>query len=145
MIVRRATRSDLPDLLRLEGHFPGDRLSKGALVRLLAGSADVWVCVDVGGRIVGDAIVRYRRDRPARLYSLVADPEARGRGIGGMLLAWAERAAKARGARSMSLEVRRDNADAIAFYRRRGYLLHGERDDYYEDGMGAYRFRKALD
>jgi ribosomal protein S18 acetylase RimI-like enzyme len=144
VIVRRAEPTDLPDLLRLETHFPGDRLSRVALTRLLHGSADVWVAVDDGGRIVGDAIVRYRRGRPARLYSLVAEPAERGRGVGGALLAHAERAAAARGARSLVLEVRRDNGEAIAFYARRGYLPHGERDGYYEDGVGAHRLRKAL-
>jgi [ribosomal protein S18]-alanine N-acetyltransferase len=143
LVVRRATRADLADLLRIEALFPSDRLSRAAFVRLISGGADVWIA-ESAAVVVGDAVVTFRRGRPARLYSLVTDATQRGRGVGSALLAAAEEGAAARGARSLLLEVRRDNEAAIDFYYRRGYLLLGEIDGYYADGMGALRLRKAL-
>ena len=40
--------------------------------------------------------------------------------------------------------MRSDNEDAIRLYKKSGYRLFGECDDYYEDGGGALRFEKPL-
>lgn len=143
--VRGAERADLPALLALEGHFPGDRLGKASLNRFLVSeSAEVWVATE-RGVVVGDAIVLYRRGfASARLYSIVVDPRWRGRGVAGALLERAERAARERGAVAMRLEVRSDNDGAIRLYRARGYESVGTTDHYYEDGGDAVRMRKRF-
>jgi ribosomal protein S18 acetylase RimI-like enzyme len=143
--VRRAARSDLPALVRLEDVFPGDRVSRASFVRFIDGAtADVWVA-EVAGAVVGDAVVTYRRGfHGARLYSLVTDPAHRGRGVASALLDAAEAAAVERGCVSMRLEVRVDNDAAIALYERRGYEVVGVTDDFYEDGSDALRMRKRL-
>jgi ribosomal protein S18 acetylase RimI-like enzyme len=112
--VRRAVRSDLEALLELEMGFPGDRMSRSSLVRLLGrDSADVWVAEE-GGKVLGDAIVLFRRGfESARLYSMVVNPAYRGRGIARRLLEAAEEGARERGAILLRLEVREYNATAI--------------------------------
>ncbi|MDF1521283.1 MAG: peptidase C39 family protein, partial [Trueperaceae bacterium] len=156
--VRRATRADVDALLRLEMAFPSDRISRASFLRFLdATTANAWVAVvlDAAGsapaaaaapeRVVGDAIVTYRRGfHGARLISLVTDPAHRGRGVASALLAAAEAAAHERGCVSVRLEVRVDNEAAIALYRRRGYEVVGTTDDFYEDGSDALRMRKRL-
>uniref|UniRef100_UPI003784F276 GNAT family N-acetyltransferase n=1 Tax=Methylocella sp. TaxID=1978226 RepID=UPI003784F276 len=82
--------------------------------------------------------------RKARLYSIALDPAAHGRGYGRLLLAASEEAARARGARTLRLEVRDDNARAIRLYEQAGYGAFGRYEDYYEDGGGAIRFEKPL-
>ena len=67
-----------------------------------------------------------------------------GRGTGRRLVAAAEAAALAAGARTLRLEVRADNQRAIALYRSTGYGAIGERPDYYADGMTALRYEKSL-
>ena len=144
--VRRARRSDLDHLLDLEARcFRGDRLSARQYRWHLAGER-AWLAVaERGGALVGSAMVLFRRDsRAARLYSIAVDPAARGGGIGLALLRAGERAARARGADEMRLEVRADNAAAIALYEREGYRRFGRRDGYYEDGADALRFRRRL-
>lgn len=143
--LRRATPEDLDALVELERLFPADRLGRGNFRRLLTrGNADIWVA-DQGGRLLGDAVVLYRRGLAnARLYSLVVAPDARGRGLGGALLDRAEDAARQRGAVSIRLEVRRGNEAALALYRSRGYEQVGVTPDYYEDGEAALRLRKRL-
>jgi len=150
MRVRRATRADLEALVRLERAFPGDRLSRASFARFIEGTtADVWVATvaDEAGRetVVGDAVVSYRRGfHAARLYSLVSDPAWQGRGVGRALMAAVEAHALERGLVSVRLEVRVDNARAIAFYRGLGYAEVGLTHDFYEDHSDALRMRKRL-
>ena len=45
---------------------------------------------------------------------------------------------------SLRLEVRDDNARAIALYEKNAYRCIGRVDGYYEDGMAARRYEKPL-
>ncbi len=143
--VRRADRSDLAALEALERSFPGDRLQRASLARLLGReSAELWVA-EVDGEVVGDAVVLFRKGfASARLYSLVVSPESRGRGVARALLARAEEGARERGAVSMRLEVRADNDAAIALYRKVGYEVVGTTADYYQDHSEALRMLKRF-
>jgi ribosomal protein S18 acetylase RimI-like enzyme len=86
------------------------------------------------GRLLGYAIVRFRRATSvARLYSIAVAEGARGHGVGEQLLTAAEDEARRRGDLFMRLEVRADNAAAIALYHRLGYKAFGRHLDYYED------------
>lgn len=145
VIVRRATRGDLDALARLEEAFPGDRVSRASFARFVDGAtADVWVA-ELAGAVVGDAIVTYRSGfHGARLYSLVTGPAHRGRGVARALLDAAEAAAMERGCVSLRLEVRVDNDAAVKLYERRGYVVVGVTDDFYEDDSDALRMRKRL-
>ena len=59
----------------------------------------------------------------AEIRVLVVARAARRRGIGGKLLALAERALVASGVRRAWLVTTNDNLDALAFYQRRGWRL----------------------
>lgn len=143
--VRPAARRDLDDLVKLEQSFPGDRLSRSGLARLLTrDSAEVWVA-ELGGQVVGDAIVLYRRGHDsARLYSLVVEPESRGRGVAKQLLTAAEEGAREHGAIIMRLEVREENSTAIALYEQAGYSIRDRSEEYYEDDAAALKMYKRL-
>lgn len=143
--LRAARRADIAGLAALEALFPSDRLSRASFRHLLTrGHAGVWVWMEQD-RIVGDAVVLFRRgSRRARLYSLVTHPDYRGRGIGAQLLATAERAAQEQGCEHLTLEVRPDNAAALALYRRRGYVETGRRHGFYEDGSDALCLERPL-
>jgi len=144
--VRRARRSDLDALNALEQRcFRGDRLS-ARQYRFHLDSDRAWLGVVArGDALAGSALVMFRADtNAARLYSIAVDPAARGGGLGLALLRGAERAARARGADEMRLEVRAGNRAAIALYEREGYACFGRKRRYYEDGADALRFAKAL-
>ena len=57
----------------------------------------------------------------AHLEAIVVAPEARGAGLGAMLLARAEQAAEAKGAKSLSLHVFANNTRARALYDKLSY------------------------
>src|SRR5690606_28536646 len=144
-VVRHAARRDLESLVKLEEGFPGDRISRASLSRLLSRESAVIFVAQAGDEVVGDAIVLFRSGfKTARLYSMIVSPAWRGRGVARSLLAAAEAAARERGSVSLRLEVREDNRPAIALYRNHGYEVVGAASDYYEDGGGAIRMRKRF-
>lgn len=143
--LRDATLADLPALLALEAMFVSDRLSarqyrwhlRNANARLRVATA--------AGVLLGSSLVLFRRGaRLARLYSLAITPALRGRGVGRRLLADAERGARARGCERLRLEVRADNAAAIALYQAAGYRRIAHVPAYYEDGAAGDRYEKLL-
>ena len=144
--IRVARAQDLAELIALEARcFVGDRLS-ARQYRAHLRSPRAWLALVAQGKdVLGSALVFFRSDtRRARLYSIAVDPAARGLGLGVRLLRAAEQAARARGATHLRLEVRIDNAAAIALYRAQGYQEFGRRAGYYEDGAAALRFEKVF-
>jgi [ribosomal protein S18]-alanine N-acetyltransferase len=151
--IRKGRLADIDRLVAIENAaFEGDRLSRRSLRAYLT-KPNVSLLVaeaDVGGfaQVIGYALVAFRKDsKKARLYSLASDPAYRfgsGRGLGRKLLAACERDAAERGADSLVLEVRADNARAIALYETREYTKFATIPDYYEDGASALRYEKRL-
>jgi len=145
-VVRPAGTADLPALMRLEtSAFSENRLSRRSLHHLLTRAHAFCLVAELRGTIVGYALVLLRRGTSlARLYSFAVNPERRGEGLGRTLLRAAEREAAGHHAQVMRLEVRPDNAAAIALYRAAGYRQFGRYMDYYEDHAAALRFEKRL-
>jgi ribosomal protein S18 acetylase RimI-like enzyme len=145
--IRLARASDVDALLAIENAvFETDRLSRKSFRRLIGSSSAAVSVAEAGGRIAGYSVVLFREGSPtARLYSVAAAPGFSGQGIGRLLISAAERAAAKRGRHSLRLEVREDNARAIAIYRHAGFEPIGREPDYYQDGMAALRLEKHLD
>ena len=147
--IRSGRLADLDRLVAIENAaFEGDRLTRRSLrahlmkptVRLLVAETDVAGFAQV----VGYALIAFRKgSHKARLYSIASDPQHR-LGLGRPLLAACEQEAARRGAESLVLEVRADNARAIALYEARDYTRFGTIEDYYEDGTAAVRYEKRL-
>lgn len=146
LLYRLATPADLPHLLRLEEQsFEQDRLSARSFRRLLTATSAELIVAERDGALLGYALLLLRRGaRIARLYSLAISPSAQGQGLGSGLLERCERQARKRGCVRLRLEVRTDNAVAIALYERRGYRRFGQSTGYYEDGGDAWRYEKQL-
>lgn len=148
--TRLARADDLFEIERIENAvFDGDRLSRRSLRRLLVSPASLMLALTAQGKdgetVAGYSLMGFRkRSSKARLYSIALDPAAQARGLGRFLLGASERAARARGALLLRLEVRADNARAIALYENAGYVAFGRHEDYYEDGASAIRFEKPL-
>jgi ribosomal-protein-alanine N-acetyltransferase len=71
------------------------------------------------------------------ILTLAVAPESQRQGIGAALLRATMDRARARGARSMVLEVSTANGPALALYFRRGFREVGRRHQYYADGSDA--------
>ena len=145
--IRAAATRDLDQLLALErAAFTTDHLSPRQYRRHLhSPTAAVLVAVD-RDELLGKALVFFRqRSDVARLYSIAVAQQARGRGVAKALLEAAAAAAQRRGCHRLRLEVRQDNAAAIALYERLGYRRFGAHSAYYEDGADAWRYESRLE
>ncbi len=83
---------------------------------------DLLLVGTVGTEVVASAMVGYEGHRGWINYLAVA-PAHRQRGFGRALLAEAERRLRAEGCPKINLQVRSDNAEALAFYRAVGYAI----------------------
>jgi len=144
--IRPGKVADIPMLVEVEARcFATDRLSKRSFHHLLTRGHTIHLVAEAGGDIIGYAIVLLQRGTSlARLYSFAIEPAYRGRGVGLTLLAEAERRAVEQGCAFMRLEVRPDNAAAVARYRAAGYQEFGSYQDFYEDHSDALRMEKVL-
>jgi ribosomal-protein-alanine N-acetyltransferase len=70
---------------------------------------------------------------------LVVDKESRGNGIGSQLLLTLRRNGILRGAQTVRLEVRKENRNALNFYRNRGFVTVETLESYYKNGGDAIR------
>ncbi|MGX1761543.1 GNAT family N-acetyltransferase [Streptomyces lydicus] len=95
-----------------------------------------------GGAAAGCVGVRMLDARTAELKQMFVRAARRGRGGAGMLLTAAERAAARLGAERIRLDTRRDLVEAVALYRRHGFV---EIDPYHEDPYAEIFFEKRLD
>jgi ribosomal-protein-alanine N-acetyltransferase len=137
---------DLPALLAMENLvFTVDRLSRRSFRHFLVAPNAALIVAEESGKLAGYALVLYpAHSRIARLYSIAVAPHIGRRGVGPLLLAAAENAARRRHRRSMRLEVHEHNTRAIARYEKSGYRLFGRHRNYYGDHADALRFEKPL-
>ena len=144
--LRRGRLRDLDGLIAIEhAVFKTDILSRRSFRRFLAGRNATAIIAEDRGKLAGYALVLYPpHSKLARLYSIAVAPHISRRGVGPLLLAAAEKAAKRRGRRAMRLEVHEHNSRAIARYEKSGYRLFGRHRDYYDDHGDALRFEKLL-
>lgn len=145
--LRRGRLSDLDALLAFEKDFfgPDHRISRRSFRHFIASPNCALTVAEVGRQVAGCALVLFRRgSRSARLYTIAIATAFQRRGYGRRLLAAAEDSAKRSGCRVMRLEVRADDAGAIALYAASGYRLFGRRRRYYGGRIDALRFEKPL-
>jgi ribosomal-protein-alanine N-acetyltransferase len=111
-----------------------------------------YIVARVENEVVGYAGMWVILDE-AHITTIAVDPRYRGQHIGERLLVGLIDAALDRGARWMTLEVRRSNATAQALYRKYGFREIGTRKGYYSDNRedaivmwtGSLRDREVQD
>lgn len=145
-MIRTATLHDLDALVAIENQgFDSDRLSRRQLRYMLTRANATLLVAGLQGWVEGYVLVLFHAGTSlARLYSIAVAAEARGKGLAAQLITAAEGAAAGHGCVDMRLEVRPDNAPAIALYEKLGYRKFGVLDDYYEDHTEALRYEKRL-
>lgn len=155
MPIRRATPSDVPDLVRIEGRAFDPRLyAPMSPARFRANVAsptcEAFVFVEEDGRpdagkVLGYSLgLRRRGGDWLRFYSLAVDAAGKGRGIGEALFHHFEENARALGLSTVLLEIREDNAFLRERYTRYGYAIYRRVDAYYPDGCACLKMRRRL-
>ena len=129
--IRLMQESDLP-ALEWDGEFTHFRLIyESVFKRMKRGSAMAWVAENAEKKIVGQVFLQLDCDRPeladgwsrAYLFSFRIKPEYRNREIGTRMVAVLENFLRERKFRSLTLNVARNNLDAIRLYERLGFKI----------------------
>ncbi len=131
--VVTVARSEAETLAEIHGAAFGHAWSGEEFAALLGDRGVFAVGVRRGHRLLGFVLVRVVADE-AEILTIAVRPKNRGRGVGRMLMDEALRRLHRAGAAACFLEVDRDNAAAVALYRSLGYVVAGERRNYYGSG-----------
>jgi ribosomal-protein-alanine N-acetyltransferase len=133
-LVRPLVESDLDRVMEIELDAYPHPWTRGIFADCLRVGYECWG-LQVGSELSGYTVLTHAAGE-SHLLNLCVAPQWQGRGLGSILLAHARRLAVAHGCRYMFLEVRPSNESAIALYRKRGFVMVGERPAYYADGDG---------
>jgi len=146
-IVRVATLRDLKALTALENKaFKTDRFSDDQIEYLIARAHSTVLIMELDGLVAGSAYLLWRKKLTlGRLYNIAINPKFQGQGLGAVLLEECEIEAARRQCNVLSLEVRLDNRQGIAFYEKHGFRIVETMADYYEDGSPGLKMVKDLD
>lgn len=98
-----------------------------------------FVAADFAGNILGYIAGALLSGGRASVSLLCVDRNSRGRGIGSALLAHLLSAARMEGIRTVQLEVKTLNTNAIRFYERRGFTRTEALPAFYNDGSDGIR------
>jgi [ribosomal protein S18]-alanine N-acetyltransferase len=146
IVTREARPRDLEAIARLENEaFETDRVSRRSLREFLRAPHRPVIAATIDDELAGYVLVSLRKGaRALRIYSLAVDSRFARRGVGRALLQACEAYARRRRRAAVTLEVRYDNAAAIALYESCGFRQFGEHAHYYADGAAALRYEKPL-
>ena len=131
--IRRMTLEDVPtvheiDMLSFSLPWP-ERSFRFELTENPVSRS--WV-VESGGRIAAMLVLWVILDE-AHIATIATHPDFRRQGIGEQLLIAGLLSARAEGAAHAFLEVRSGNEDALALYKKNGFVVVGGRTRYYKD------------
>ena len=146
MIVREAVACDIPEIARLEADNLGADAWSEALVREgVTGTLPTirYLVAAVEGCTVGHAVASVAGE-VTELQRIAVEPEHRRTGVASALLEEVLAVAARSRSDRVLLEVREDNAGALAFYASRGFVEVARRRKYYRDGATAVVLRRAL-
>ncbi|MGY2873366.1 [ribosomal protein S18]-alanine N-acetyltransferase [Marmoricola sp. URHA0025 HA25] len=145
-MIRAAVPGDAEAVTELESVCQGVDAWSAGLIRVgLAGDVPTvrYLVADHDGEVVGYAVASYAGDI-AELQRIGVAPAVRRTGVAGALLDEVIAHGPGTGADRLILEVREDNASALAFYATRGFIEIDRRPRYYRDGTTAVVLRLPL-
>ena len=145
-MIREAAPDDVPAIADLErDNLGADAWSEGLVGEGVRGLLPTvhYLVAEIDGDIVGYAAASIVADI-AELQRIAVDPAHRRTGLATELLDAVIVAAREGGADRLLLEVREDNAGALAFYAARDFVEVDRRRRYYRDGTTAVVLRRSL-
>jgi [ribosomal protein S18]-alanine N-acetyltransferase len=145
-VIRPATTADVDAVERLERENLGeDAWSRILVEQGVSGELPTvhYLVAEQDGELVGHAVVSVVADI-SELQRIAVDATHRRTGLATSLLERVVDLARGAGADRLLLEVREDNAGAIAFYTARGFAEIDRRPRYYRDGGTAVVMRRDI-
>jgi predicted GNAT family N-acyltransferase len=91
------------------------------------------------GELIGCCILTPETEDTIRLRQMVVDPRYRGKGIGALIVSFAEKTGIQNGYHYLSMNAQNP---VIGFYQKSGYEVEGE--EFFEVGIGHHRMKKKI-
>jgi ribosomal-protein-alanine N-acetyltransferase len=133
VVVRPGQSADLTAVVELENRCFSDPWTPATLLgELVADDLRLPLVVECDGRLRG-YLMAWRVVDQMHILNIATDPAFHRRGLGTTLLREAARQAARLQLAEFTLEVRRSNTPARAFYTRHGFDETGVRPGYYAD------------
>ncbi|MFP8488155.1 GNAT family N-acetyltransferase [Gracilimonas sp. Q87] len=147
--IRRGNITDLTRILNIERTvFPVFQQSSRRTLKLSLRSnfQQVWLaeCKNVGDTDICGILILYAYKKTLRIYSIATSQNYQGMGIGDALLKHAEGISGFSGFERISLEADAGNKKLINWYKKRGYEVAELSQDYYAEGVDAYKMVKII-
>ncbi len=89
-------------------------------------------------------LVLWHFPRRLRIYDIATHPEARGQGLGRLLMTHAEVQARKAGCTYVTLEAEEADQRLVAWYAEQGFLTVARLQDFYHGGCHALRMVRKL-
>ncbi len=145
-VIRKATREDLPDILRIEtASFDFfDRFPVTLFLYYLQKFRDgFFVVLDIKGSIVGYTILA-ATNRFAYILSIAIHPINRNQGFAKELIRFLESRCRENSIPKLRLDVRIDNQAAIELYKKLGLTEVKIKKNFYGNGIDAVMMEKTV-
>lgn len=145
-MIRTASLGDLESIVKMEQTFGAEAFSRRSLRHFLLSKNIVLVAIDpIMKTRIAYAIILLRSDTTkARLYSITVTEEARGKGLGKLMMDAVEHHVRNSGRTAITLEVRTNNLVAQKLYRNSGFHYMKRLNSYYGEHIDGYRMKKEL-
>ncbi len=142
--IRPATPADAPRMWEIDQlcFEPGIAYPVDFIYYHLLVLRDPAFCAFDGKKLIGFVLTAHEKKNVGTIVTIDVLPEYRRKGLGSRLMALAEEALSARGARTITLQTAVENAGAIAFYGRHGYQQGRMLKNYYGKKRDAWQFEK---
>jgi len=145
ILVRNYCSDDLKDVKEILFEFPSptgrvwsEKLVEEMMCDALKEQPDGVFVVEIGGKVVGFAIVLYRNwFNIVYLDYIQVKMEWINKGIGHKLIEKCINWTKEKGARIIYTETGKNNESAIKFYQKHDFQITGYIVDYYQEGLDA--------
>lgn len=130
--VRRAAKSDMPDILAIERDCFSPPWSEESLLREVCGDDAFFAVATEDGVVLGFVILRRAADE-GEIFQIAVTRPARNRGAADKLIRSAIRWAADNALSALYLEIRASNTPAAGLYLKHGFAVTGRRKKYYAD------------
>ena len=142
--IRQMTPADVPAVSELVR----STLELDYSMDTYLGMFSFWPAGALVGRAYGEIIAFLGAIIPAegesRILLFAVDSKVRGQGYGSRLLKYFVNSCSGSGIKVINLEVRKSNEVAIYFYRKQGFQVVEEMENYYANGENGYRMELWL-
>ncbi|MEL9998755.1 MAG: ribosomal protein S18-alanine N-acetyltransferase [Thermoplasmata archaeon] len=143
--LRKIRYEEIPKAIKIASETLTENYSIDLFYNIYNSWPDGFIVAEYRGNIVGFIASSMLSIYEARILMFSVINELQNRGIGKLLLKKFEEICKYYGIKTIRLEVRISNKNAILFYEKNGFIIINIINNYYSNGESAYIMWKVLE